>query len=104
VALAMVLPSVIEFNAPARGAELAEVGDALGADKQETEEDGGRVAADAVRALLSQLGMPATLGAVGFTQAMVGSLVSGALEDVVLRNNPIQATQAELALLVESLF
>jgi alcohol dehydrogenase class IV len=103
VALAIVLPSVIEFNAPARGAELAEAGVAMGAGRQETEEESARAPAKAVRGLLSQLGMPATLEAVGLTQAMVGSLVVGALEDVVLRNNPIQPTQAELTLLVESL-
>jgi alcohol dehydrogenase class IV len=103
VALAVVLPSVIEFNAPARGAELAEVAAALGASRQEIDAQVGVPAARAVRGLLRQLGMPATLGAVGFTEAMVDSLLRGALEDVVLRNNPIQPTQAELTLLVESL-
>jgi alcohol dehydrogenase class IV len=103
VALAVVLPSVIEFNAPARGAELAEVGAALGASKQEAGERGARIVSVSVRGLLSQLGMPTTLGAVGLTPAMVDSLVFGAMADVVLRNNPIQPTQAQLGLLVESL-
>lgn len=103
VALAVVLPSVIEFNASARGPELAEVGEALRASKQEADEQGALVAMQAVRDLLSRLGMPATLEAVGLTEAMIGSLVLGALEDVVLMNNPVQPTQAELTLLVEAI-
>lgn len=103
VALAVVLPSVIEFNAPARGAELAEVGAALGTDKPEAGAEGPRFAVQAIRGLLSQVGMPARLGEVGLTEGMVDSLVRGALDDVVLTNNPIQPTQAELTSLVASL-
>ena len=103
VALAVVLPSVIEINSAARSDELAEVGIALGGGPHKPDEKAAEVAADRVRTLLARLGMPATLGAVGLKKDMVANLVLGATEDVVLRNNPIQPTQAELTALVESL-
>jgi alcohol dehydrogenase len=102
VALAVVLPSVMEFNKAARAAELAEVGVALGANRG-TEEEAARAATERTRAMLAHLEMPATLGAIGLSVEMVPTLVAGALEDVVLQGNPIQPTQAELAALVESL-
>ena len=92
VALAVVLPSVMELNMEARDAELVEVGAVLGGPP-----------IDSVRALRSRLRMPSTLTEVGLTDGMVDSLVQGALDDVVLANNPIQPTPAALTALVRSL-
>lgn len=103
VALAVVLPSVIEFNARARGPELAEVAVALGAASGGSEEEAARAAGQSVQALLAELGMPSRLGEVGLMKEMIAGLVLGALEDVVLQNNPIQPTRAQLTALVESL-
>jgi alcohol dehydrogenase class IV len=47
--------------------------------------------------------MPARLGELGLTPALAPPLVRDALDDVVLANNPIQPTEAQLAALVESL-
>jgi alcohol dehydrogenase class IV len=47
--------------------------------------------------------MPSTLGQLGLTEAMVPSLVRGALDDVVLANNPIQPEPDQLTALVRSL-
>jgi alcohol dehydrogenase class IV len=103
VALGVVLPSVIELNAPVRAAELAEVGSAQGSGPRGTEMEAAMGASENVRALVAQLGMPATLGAVGLKEDMVADLVRGALDDIVLQNSPIQPDQAELTALVESL-
>jgi alcohol dehydrogenase class IV len=92
VALAVVLPSVMEFNTASRRAELAEAGGALGGDP-----------VNRVRALAARIGMPSTLSELGLTEEMVPSLVQGALDDVVLSNNPVQPRPEELTALVRSL-
>jgi alcohol dehydrogenase len=92
VALAVVLPSVMELNLEARSAQLAEVGALLGADP-----------IDEVCGLRARLRMPSTLAELGLTEAMVDRLVQGALDDVVLANNPIQPSPEELGALVRSL-
>jgi len=92
VALAVVLPSVMELNTEAREAELAEVGAVLGGPP-----------VDSVRALRTRLRMPATLTEVGLTEPLVDRLVQGTLDDIVLANNPIQPGAGELGRLVRSL-
>lgn len=103
VALAVVLPSVMEFNLPARRTELGEVGTVLGASPGDTEEQSALFAVKAVRSLAVRLGMPGTLAELGLTEAMVDVLVGGALDDVVLANNPIQPDAAALKQLVRAL-
>lgn len=93
VALAVVLPSVIELNQQARAAELAQAAAALGASE----------AAPAVRDLAKRIGMPTTLAELGLTRDGVPGLVRDALDDVVLQNNPVQPTREQLTALVESL-
>lgn len=92
VALAVVLPSVMEFNHDVRSAQLAEVGNVL-----------GREPVGAVRDLRSRLRMPTTLREVGVTEDLLDRLVQGSLDDVVLSNNPIQPTADELRPLLRSL-
>jgi alcohol dehydrogenase len=93
VALAVVLPSVMELNGQARASELAEAAGALGASE----------AAAAVRALARRIGMPSTLTELGLTRDGVPALVRDALDDVVLLNNPVQPAPEQLTALVESL-
>jgi len=89
VALAVVLPSVMEFNEEARSNELAQARAALGG--------------ESVRALTRSIGMPSTLTELGLKPAGVPELVRDALDDVVVQNNPIQPTPEQLTALVESL-
>jgi alcohol dehydrogenase class IV len=105
VALAVVLPSVMEYNLGARTAALAEVDAALEPVPRAPLTDGeaAREAVEGVRVLLAQLDMPSTLGAIGLKEEMVSSLVHGALDDVVLQNNPVKPAQEELTALVLSL-
>jgi alcohol dehydrogenase class IV len=92
VALAVVLPRVVEYNAAARADEIAQAGVALGGP-----------AAERVRALAKRVGMPERLGELGLTRDAIPALVQGALDDVVLANNPVQPSPGELTALVESL-
>ena len=86
-------------------AALADVGAALERAERAplTEEEAAREAVEGVRLLLAELGMPSTLGAIGLKEEMVSSLVHGALDDVVLQNNPVEPAQEELMALVLSL-
>lgn len=93
VALAVVLPAVMEFNAAARREELDQAARALGTPD----------APAAVRRLTRRIGLPSTLAELGLQRDGVSSVVDGALDDVVLLNNPIQPTREELVALVESL-
>jgi len=93
VALAVVLPAVMELNEEARAAELSEAAVAVGAS----------AASVGVRDLARRIGMPSTLTELGLTRDGVAQLVRDALDDVVLLNNPVQPTAAELTTLVESL-
>ncbi len=93
VALAVVLPAVMELNEEARVAELGEAAVALDAS----------AAPVAVRDLVRRIGMPSTLTELGLTRDAVSRLVSDALDDVVLLNNPVQPTPEQLTALVESL-
>jgi alcohol dehydrogenase class IV len=93
VALAVVLPSVMELNQQAREEELARAAAALGASQ----------APQAVRDLAKRIGMPTTLAELGLTRDGVPGLVRDALDDVVLQNSPVQPTPEQLTALVESL-
>ncbi len=93
VALAVVLPSVIEFNAAARPAEAGEAARALVASD----------ASAAARGLLRRIGMPSTLTEIGLKPEGVPALVRDALVDVVLANNPVQPTEEQLTSLVLAL-
>lgn len=102
VALAVVLPAVLEFNFDSRATELVEAGQAMG-----VQATGKNMAASAaiqyVAALRTPLRMPSTLSEVGMEGRMVARLVDGALDDVVLANNPVQPERKQLEDLVRSL-
>ena len=103
VALAVVLPSVMEVNLSARTAELAQAGVALSAAPGQSEDAAARAAIELVRVLMKRLGMPTTLTELGLKKDGVPGLVRGALDDVVLANNPVHPTTQELTVVVESL-
>ncbi len=92
VALAVVLPAVMEFNGSARPLALSEIASALEGD-----------AASSVRSLLRRIGMPSTLTELGLQREGVPGIVRDALDDVVLLNNPKHPTGLALSSLVESL-
>jgi alcohol dehydrogenase class IV len=102
VALAVVLPAVLEFNLSARRTELDEAAQVMGV---HAADDNGPASAaiQSVAALRKRLRMASTLTEVGLEGAMVARLVDGALDDVVLANNPVQPERGQLEDLVRSL-
>ena len=88
---------------PSGIATYSQVGAQFGAEPGASDEDAACVAVNEVRGLRSRLGMPGDLGQLGLHETMVDGLAQGALDDIVLANNPIQPTFERLAALVRSL-
>jgi alcohol dehydrogenase class IV len=97
VTLALVLPQVLEFSAPARLDKLAAIASALGAG------DGGKdsswnaaAAIDAVRELRAEIGLDITPADVGVAAVDFPGIAADALADEVLTNAPRQPAAADI--------
>jgi alcohol dehydrogenase class IV len=82
---AVILPSVLRFNADAAPARMQALAQAMGLAP-------GEDVATAIEALNREIGMPASLGWMGVTHEMVDDLVTVALADSAGATNPIRAT------------
>jgi 4-hydroxybutyrate dehydrogenase len=82
---AVILPSVLRFNADAAPARMQALAQAMGLAP-------GEDVATAIEALNREIGMPASLGRMGVTHQMVEDLVAVALADSAGATNPIRAT------------
>jgi alcohol dehydrogenase len=104
VALTMVLPQVLRFNAAVREQRLAEVAAALGAgDAARSDGWNASAAIDAIEALAGRVGMTARLAGLGLTGADLDQIAADALADEVLANAPRQPTADDIrALLAEA--
>ena len=91
VALALVLPQVLEFSAPVRLDRIAAIAFALGAGDA-GRDSGWNVAAaiDAVRALRAEVGLDLALADFGVAATDFPALAADALDDEVLANAPRQ--------------
>lgn len=94
----MVLPQVLRFNLAACRDRLADVAFALGAGDTARDQAGNAEAAiDAVTALRDQVGLTATLAALGITEADYPQISADALDDEVLGNTPRMPDAADIA-------
>jgi len=97
-ALSVVLPQVLRFNLAACRDRLADVAFALGAGDTARDQGGNAEAAiDAVTALRDQVGLTATLAALGITEADYPQISADALDDEVLGNTPRMPDAADIA-------
>jgi alcohol dehydrogenase len=97
VALTLVLPQVLRFNAPVGGEWLADAAFALGAGDTGKSADWNTGAAiDAVAALAERIGMPSRLAGFGITEADFPQIAADALDDEVLANTPRMPTAADI--------
>jgi alcohol dehydrogenase len=97
VTLALVLPQVLEFSAPARLDRLAAIASALGAGDSGKDTSWNAAAAiDAVRELRAEVGLDATLADVGVDAADFPGIAADALADEVLVNAPRQPDAADI--------
>lgn len=97
VANAVLLPFVMEYNAPATGEKYRSIAQAMGVDTTGMDEAAYRKAAvDAVRQLSKDVGIPQTLTEVGVKEQDLDFLSESAFADVCTGGNPRDTSVAEI--------
>ena len=104
VANAIILPTVMEYNAPATGDKYKYIAQAMGVEGTEnmTQEEYRRAAVEAVRKLSQDVGIPADLKEIVKPED-VDFLAQSAFDDACRPGNPRETSVAEIAELYRSL-
>ena len=104
VANAIILPTVMEYNAPATGEKYREIARAMGVQGVDsmTQEEYGKAAIDAVRKLSEDVGIPADLKAI-VKEEDIPFLAQSAYDDACRPGNPRETSVEEIAELYKSL-
>lgn len=101
MALSIVLGDVIRFNLAANALPYARAAWAMGvADPARSAIENAEAAAATVDGLAQVVGMKRPLASLGVTSDVIDLLVTDALEDVVLYNNPIQPTAEQVRAII----
>ena len=104
VANAIILPTVMEYNAPATGEKYREIARAMGVKGVDdmTQEQYRAAAVDAVRQLSHDVGIPADLKGI-VKEDDIDFLAQSAMDDACRPGNPKDPTKADIAALYRSL-
>ena len=104
VANAIILPTVMEYNAPATGEKYREIARAMGVQGVDsmTQEEYRKAAIDAVRKLSEDVGIPADLKAI-VKEEDIPFLAQSAYDDACRPGNPRETSVEEIAELYNSL-
>lgn len=104
VANAIILPTVMEYNAPATGDKYKYIAQAMGVEGTDnmTQEEYRKAAVDAVRKLSADVGIPADLKEIVKPED-VDFLAQSAFDDACRPGNPRETSVAEIAELYRSL-
>lgn len=104
VANAIILPTVMEYNAPATGEKYREIARAMGVQGVDdmTQEEYRKAAVDAVRKLSQDVGIPADLKAI-VKEEDIPFLAQSAYDDACRPGNPRETSVEEIAELYKSL-
>ena len=104
VANAIILPTVMEYNAPATGEKYREIARAMGVQGVDsmTQEEYRKAAIDAVRKLSEDVGIPADLKAI-LKEEDIPFLAQSAYDDACRPGNPRETSVEEIAELYKSL-
>lgn len=93
---ALLLPYVMEFNAPAAPKRYADVAVALGCERQADDMATAQLGIDKIRQLIAACGIPATLKEVGIAKDAIAQMADEAmLITRLLNNNPRPVTLAD---------
>ena len=105
VANAIILPTVMAYNADATGEKYREIAKAMGVAGTQTmsEEEYRKAAVDAVRSLSADVGIPKTLREVGVKEEDIDFLADSAIADACAPGNPKEATKADIIALYQSM-
>ena len=94
VANALLLPIIMEFNAPAALDKYVEIAKAMTVYKEGmSQEEAARAAVDAVRALSVRVGIPQHLSELGIKESDLDKLAMAAIADVCTPGNPREVTK-----------
>ena len=104
VANAIILPTVMEYNAPATGEKYREIARAMGVEGVDdmTQEEYRKAAIDAVRKLSQDVGIPADLKEI-VKEEDIPFLAQSAYDDACRPGNPRETSVEEIAELYKSL-
>lgn len=105
VANALLLPIVMEFNAPAALDKYVIIAKAMGAYKEGmTREEAAEAAVDAVRQLSIRVGIPQHLAELGIKETDLPRLAKAAAADVCTPGNPRDVTESDLLALYKKAY
>ncbi len=100
VANALLLPTIMEFNAPVCREKYVEIAKAMGAYKEGmTQIEAAQAACDAVRALAIEVGIPQHLSEIGIFEKDIDALADQAIADVCTPGNPRKVTRDDIVAL-----
>ena len=94
VANALLLPTIMEFNAPAALDKYVTIAKAMNVYKEGmSKEEAAQAAVDAVKALSIRVGIPQHLGDLGIKESDLPKLADSAIADVCTPGNPREVTR-----------
>ena len=97
VACAMLLPTVMRFNAPAALPKYVDIAKAVGVYKEGmTQEEAADAACTEIENLSKLVGIPAHLSELGITEKDIDALADQAIEDVCTPGNPREVTKEDI--------
>lgn len=100
VANALLLPTIMRFNAPAALEKYVDIAKAMGVyEDGMTTEQAADAACDAVQALALRVGIPQHLTDLGITEADIPALADQAIADVCTPGNPREVTRDDIVML-----
>ncbi|MCD8328344.1 MAG: lactaldehyde reductase [Ruminococcus sp.] len=105
VANAVLLPYVMEYNAPYTGEKFKDIAEAMGVDTTGMDQDAYRKAAvDAVKQLSKDVGIPEKLHEIGVKEEDLPALAESAFADVCTGGNPRPCTVESILELYKTAF
>ena len=106
IANAVLLPYVLEFNAPATGEKFREIARAMGVKGVDdmNQDEYRKAAIDAVKQLSKDVGIPEKLHMIGVKQEDLVALSQDALKDVCTGGNPRECTAEDILAIYETAF
>ncbi|WP_109078306.1 lactaldehyde reductase [Aggregatibacter kilianii] len=106
IANAVLLPYVLEFNAPATGEKFREIARAMGVKgvDEMNQEEYRKAAIDAVKQLSKDVGIPEKLHMIGVKEEDLVALSQDALKDVCTGGNPRDCTAEEILEIYKTAF
>jgi alcohol dehydrogenase len=103
VAIGLLLPKVVEFNATACPDKAAKIADLMGMKGKHSEELVAQ-AGPAVAQLVEDIGLPTRLREVGVTEEKLSDIAKDSFKSGMMKFNPRQPSESEVLQLLKEIF